>query len=191
MRIGRAQYLIVDLEATCSDDGSVPRDEMEIIEIGAVVLDAQSFRIIDEFDAFIRPVRHPRLTDFCLSLTTIQQRDVESAGTFAAAIQEFVEWKSRYPNALFCSWGNFDKSQFQRDCAFHGIPYPFDAGHLNVKEAFSTSQNARRRFGVGEALDRLGLQFEGTPHRGIDDVRNIARIIRRVCFGPDRVDGST
>ena len=28
-------YLVVDLEATCSDDGAVPRDQMEIIEIGA------------------------------------------------------------------------------------------------------------------------------------------------------------
>ena len=31
-------FLIVDLEATCSNDGSIPREEMEIIEIGAVML---------------------------------------------------------------------------------------------------------------------------------------------------------
>ena len=30
--------------------------------------------------------------------------------------------------------------------------------------------------GVGGALRYLGLEFEGTPHRGIDDARNIARI---------------
>jgi len=31
-------FLIVDLEATCSDDGTIPSQEMEIIEIGAVML---------------------------------------------------------------------------------------------------------------------------------------------------------
>ena len=34
MRIGNAYYLLVDLEATCADDGVVPRHQMESIEIG-------------------------------------------------------------------------------------------------------------------------------------------------------------
>ena len=37
MRITQAHYLIVDLEATCSDQGEVPPREMETIEIGAVI----------------------------------------------------------------------------------------------------------------------------------------------------------
>jgi inhibitor of KinA sporulation pathway (predicted exonuclease) len=36
MRITNDYYLIIDLEATCSNVGEVPRHEMEIIEIGAV-----------------------------------------------------------------------------------------------------------------------------------------------------------
>jgi hypothetical protein len=32
----------VDVEAMCSDDGTVPRHEMEIIEIGAVIQSSQS-----------------------------------------------------------------------------------------------------------------------------------------------------
>src|SRR5262245_16278615 len=35
-------HLIVDVEATCSDDGVVSRDEMEIIEIGAVIQSSRS-----------------------------------------------------------------------------------------------------------------------------------------------------
>lgn len=30
-----ARILVVDLEATCSDDGTIPPEEMEIIEMGA------------------------------------------------------------------------------------------------------------------------------------------------------------
>ncbi|NER49069.1 MAG: exonuclease, partial [Symploca sp. SIO1A3] len=35
MKITEDYYLIVDLEATCANDHSVPRHRMEIIEIGA------------------------------------------------------------------------------------------------------------------------------------------------------------
>lgn len=58
MRIPNAYYLIVDVEATCTNEGAFPRNEMEIIEIGAVVQDAQAFEIVSEFQSFIKPVRH-------------------------------------------------------------------------------------------------------------------------------------
>jgi len=57
-------YLIVDLEATCCDQQSFPRDEMETIEIGAVILDSHTLDIVDEYNAFVKPVRHPQLTRF-------------------------------------------------------------------------------------------------------------------------------
>jgi inhibitor of KinA sporulation pathway (predicted exonuclease) len=60
MQIANDYHLIVDLEATCSDDGRVPRHEMEIIEIGAVMQNAHTFEVESEFQSFIRPVS-PRL----------------------------------------------------------------------------------------------------------------------------------
>ena len=49
MRIPTAYYLIIDLEATCSDDGSIPESEIEIIEIGAVMQNSITFEIQSEF----------------------------------------------------------------------------------------------------------------------------------------------
>ena len=69
-------YLIIDFEATCANDGSVPRGEMEIIEIGAVLVEAATFGTLGTFQSFVRPVRHPMLTPFCTELTTITQSDV-------------------------------------------------------------------------------------------------------------------
>jgi inhibitor of KinA sporulation pathway (predicted exonuclease) len=37
-----------------------------------------------------------------------------------------------------------------------------------------------QRFGIGAALGRLGIERAGTAHRGIDDARNIARILRHM-----------
>jgi inhibitor of KinA sporulation pathway (predicted exonuclease) len=88
-----------------------------------------------------------------------------------------------FDDMLFCSWGDYDKGQFLQNCDYHELAYPFRSGHLNLKAAFSQSMNPRKRFGIGEALRHLGLRFEGSPHRGLDDARNIARIVRRVCIG--------
>src|SRR5436309_3093556 len=77
MKISNDYYLIVDVEATCSNDGAVPRHEMEIIEIGAVMQNSRTFEIGSDFQTFVRPVRNTRLTAFCTELTGITQREVE------------------------------------------------------------------------------------------------------------------
>jgi inhibitor of KinA sporulation pathway (predicted exonuclease) len=181
MQVPNTFYLIVDLEATCSNDGSVPRHEMEIIEIGAVLQSARTFEIESEFQTFVRPVRHPRLTAFCTGLTSITQEQVDAAPAFPEALRSMQEWRSGFEDALFCSWGDYDRFQLLQDCQNHGVAYPFPSGHLNLKEAFSRALSTGRRFGVDGALRKLGLELEGTHHRALDDARNIARIVRAVA----------
>ena len=169
--------LVIDFEATCSDQGSVPRDEMEIIEWGAVMVDAHSLAVVGEFESFIRPVRHPRLTPFCTQLTSITQADVDAAPAFAEVLARLRPWLQQHPRHVFCSWGDYDRKQLQQDCDFHRLPNPIDAPHLNVKRGFSERQGLKKNLGLGEAVTRAGLRFEGTHHRGIDDARNIARLL--------------
>lgn len=180
MLIPNRRYLIIDLEATCSDDDTVPRNEMEIIEIGAVMQDAKTFEIESEFQTFVRPVRHPKLTEFCTQLTTIEQADVDDAPDYVTAIDAIKKWMFEFEDALFCSWGDYDRKQFVQDCEFHDVAFPFRSEHLNLKAEFSRAINSRRRYGLAGAIKYLQLTFEGTHHRGIDDVRNIARIVRHV-----------
>ncbi|MDZ8108174.1 MAG: 3'-5' exonuclease [Nostoc sp. DedQUE12a] len=173
-------YLIVDLEATCGDKGTVPRHEMEIIEIGAVMLNRATWEIDSEFQQFIQPVRHPKLTAFCIELTSIQQQNVDEAPKFIEAISRFQEWINLFPNHIFCSWGNYDKNQFIQDCAFHDVPYPFSPEHINIKDEFSKYLGVSKKFGMAQALNELGIELQGTHHRGIDDARNIASIYRHI-----------
>ena len=183
-------YLVIDLEATCSNDDTVPRREMEIIEIGAVLAGAD-FRPIDEYQTFIRPVRHASLTAFCMDLTTIRQADVTGAPGFAAAISEFKRWLYDHGQEfLFCSWGDYDRRQLQQDCDFHRVPFPLGAAHVNAKKSFALAQGLRKRPGLGTAVALAHLEFEGTPHRGITDARNIARLLPYI-FGDKRLPQAT
>lgn len=183
MTIPNRHCLIVDFEATCSDNGAVPRHEMEIIEIGAVIQKADTFEIASEFQTFVRPVRHPELTPFCVRLTSITQRDVAGAPSFGDAIAAMKRWMQAFDDVLFCSWGGYDRKQLLQDCDYHRVPYPFASGHLNLKTEVAKTLGWRKPLGIAAAVRQLGMDFEGVHHRGIDDARNIARIVRRAGNG--------
>src|SRR5262249_41245325 len=152
-------------------------------EIGAVVQSTWNYEVEAEFSSFVRPVRHPELTDFCTELTGITQNEVDTAPGFPEALAAMTRWMEEFEDALFCSWGDYDQKQFRPDCAYHGAAYPFGTRHLNLKAEFARSQGLGKGLGIGAALRHLGMDFEGSPHRGLDDARNIARIVRRVCIG--------
>jgi inhibitor of KinA sporulation pathway (predicted exonuclease) len=171
-----AHYLVVDLEATCSDDGAVPKHEMEIIEVGAVLVDGATLQAVAEFQSFVRPLRHPRLTPFCTKLTTISQQDVDAAPPFPEVHRALASWSRQYVDVLFCSWGDYDSKQLAQDCRHHHLKPPF-AEHFNVKRAFSEELCLTKKLGMAEALAHVGLALAGVHHRGIDDARNVARLL--------------
>ncbi|MCB9753767.1 MAG: exonuclease domain-containing protein [Myxococcales bacterium] len=170
-------YLIIDLEATCDNGGLVPRDEMEIIEIGGVLVDHETLEPIDEFASFVRPVRRRTLTPFCVELTSITQAQVDAAPRFPAVMRELADFVARHGYPLFCSWGGYDQKQLRQDARYHRVAAPLGPRHLNLKQAFSERLGTRKRFGMEAALRRVGVELLGTHHRGIDDARNIARLL--------------
>ncbi|MFH1723762.1 MAG: 3'-5' exonuclease [Elusimicrobiota bacterium] len=168
-------YVIVDLEATCWEaDASIA--DKEIIEIGAVRLDGGDLQVVDEFDAFVRPLRHPLLSEFCRNLTRIGQGEIDQASPLPRVFQNFLDWIGPEPFKL-CSWGEYDHGQFQVELRRHGLRWPADfRGHVNLEARFALTYNLKRSVGLREALRLLGIGFDGTQHRGIDDARNIAKI---------------
>ena len=175
--IGMNFFLVIDLEATCCDDQLFARTEMEIIEIGAVMVDWETQQPVDEFQAFVRPMVHANLTSFCKTLTGIAQQDVDDAKLFPEVLNALVGWAVEYPDYVFCSWGDYDRIQFQRDCQRHAMQYPFANQHINLKKQFASVVSGHGNMGVLAALESVGLSFVGDHHRGIDDARNISRLI--------------
>lgn len=169
-------HIIFDLEATCWEKGTTP-DRMEIIEIGATRLQPDTYEIENAFSTFVRPVKEPELSDFCKKLTSIQQADVDSAPVFPEAMEMFFAWID-VCEVTFCSWGYYDIKQIQMDYHRHGIPEPAAfRNHINLKKLFSELYD-RKPCGMRKALNILGLELEGTHHRGIDDARNISKIAK-------------
>lgn len=171
-------HIFVDIEATCWKHW---RNEnlMETIEIGAVKLD-HSLKHTAEFVSFIRPVIEPQLSEFCKSLTSIQQEDVDQAKTFSVVFTRFVAWMGTEPFTWY-SWGNFDCKQLQRDCRKFKRPWPAALdNHINLKQMFAEQQKLEEPIGMMRALRRLKIEHNGTHHRALDDARNIAQIAQIV-----------
>jgi inhibitor of KinA sporulation pathway (predicted exonuclease) len=168
--------LVVDLESTCCDDDSISAGEHEIIEIGAVMVNTKDFIIIDEFTTFIKPQIHPILTSFCSQLTTISQVNVDNAPIFIDAAQLFSTWLLRFDKYLFCSWGNYDRNHLASDSERFGVKNPVKMPHVNVKKLFAKRQKVKP-MGMKRALQLMGEEVEGVHHRGIDDAKNIVKLL--------------
>ena len=169
-------YIIFDLEATCEEnDKTFPN---EIIEIGAVKYQEQNGELVKvgEFNAFVKPVKRPILTEFCKRLTTITQSDVDNAERFPQVIQKFKEWvgvgKEDY---ILCSWGHYDKGQLKTDLELHRLRSTWVEKHISLKHQHGEITN-KRPMGTKKAMKYAKLSFEGTHHRGIDDARNISKV---------------
>lgn len=168
-------YIIVDLEATCWEKDADKRNE--IIEIGAVKIDEDQ-KIIGEFEQFVKPVCFPFLSDFCTQLTSIRQEDVDNAPLFYDAVNTFRDWIGEEEFYL-CSWGFYDKKQFEEDCELHHLDSSWTRNHISLKHQHAKITKQRRPLGMKNALLKEGFALDGTHHRGIDDARNIAKLFLR------------
>ncbi len=174
-------WLVIDLEAT-TDEGGWPVTEMEIIEIGASLVNRDG-REVDHFQRFVKPLRRPSLTPFCRTLTHIDQADVDAAAVLTQVWKSFEQWLSPHRGQLqgWVSWGDYDRLQLLQDwqrlnleSALARVP------HINLKQRFAKARQLPRPLGLTSALQLAGLQFCGQQHRALEDARNTARLLPMV-----------
>ncbi|KAG4070053.1 hypothetical protein HA402_013713 [Bradysia odoriphaga] len=205
------KYVIcLDFEATCWEYGH-GRCDSEIIEIAAILLNLESGETESQFHCFVRPTLRPKLSRYCINLTGIKQRQIESKHTFPVVLETFIAWlhsleqkKSlRYtslagiratddgPNATFCSWSNNDlKTIFRRDCDRNGITCPsILKAWIDVQKRFEILHSNKRRgpWKFSDALQCANIRPVGRAHSGLSDARNLVTMVmylirRGLCF---------
>ncbi|GHO75990.1 exonuclease [Ktedonobacter sp. SOSP1-85] len=169
------QLLVIDIEATCWQGVPPNGQENEIIEIGLVPLDLVTGQRLEKRSILVRPERS-RVSEFCTELTTLTQEQVDGGITFAEAcglLRE--EYRSR--ERVWASYGDYDRSIFERQCRERKVAYPFGTRHLNIKTLFALSYALPSEIGLEAALHTMRLPLEGTHHRGDDDAWNSAAIL--------------
>lgn len=169
------KIIVIDLESTCWE-GPPPEGQVsEIIEIGIATVDIASLQRVDKQSILIKPVKS-QISEFCTELTTLTPEHFTDAGSLADATK-ILKKQFRSKDRLWASWGDYDRRQFERVCKEFGVGYPFGISHLNVKTLFSLVHGIDQEIGMDMAYQRLGLEMEGTHHRGADDAWNIAGLL--------------
>ncbi|KAJ7694148.1 ribonuclease H-like domain-containing protein [Mycena rosella] len=166
---------------------------------------ASQLEVIAEFRSFVKPSWRPTLSEFCIELTGITQEDVDAAPGFPAVLRSLRAFlvehklieKNGKPRMRFC-WctdGPWDIRDFVVKQSFISqIPIPdwMSSDVLDVRALVSAhTSGSKPRHGpfwgsgtlnIPAQLSVLGLPpFQGRQHSGIDDTRNLARILTQLA----------
>jgi inhibitor of KinA sporulation pathway (predicted exonuclease) len=166
---------VIDVEATCWPKRPPEGQVSEIIEIGLCVVDLESRERVSRHRILVRPARSA-VSAYCTELTGLTQEEVDTGAGFAEACA-LLESRHLSRSRAWASWGDYDRRQFERQCAAGDVSYPFGSGHTDAKKAYTEAYGLTRTLGMKAALHHAGLPLEGRHHSGVDDAWNIAALI--------------
>ena len=178
--------VVFDLEWTSwpgfyESDWTLPGKFREIIQIGAVRLDARrDYRETAALDLLVRPVRNSVLSDYITDLTGITQTRLdEEAVDFAMALSKFRDFVD---GASYIAANGTDWVVIDENCRLHGLPCPpVLADGVNLHPILARAMDTEDIFVESSRLtDRLGLPATGAAHDGLADARAIAAVIRHL-----------
>lgn len=168
---------VVDCEATCWEE---PKDQPsgernEIIEIGITTITLPDLNISNPVGVLVRPT-HSKISPFCTRITTLTQEIVDTGVSYKEMCEFLIE-KLHTKKIPWISWGGYDRKQIMFQCQSDECPYPFGAGHEDFKQQFAVMMGLKHTVGIVDALKMVGLEYQGTRHRGADESWNIARLM--------------
>lgn len=173
------QIAILDLEYTAWEGSaqrcwSEPWEWREIVQIGMVLVDAQTFTVQQGFEVLVRPERNPILSGYIVALTGITQERMEyEAVSFNAALHAVTP----LGDAVECIIFNGNDGQILREnCAFHGITAPWpDARMFNFRPLLAVSLKRQPDELTSSDLPALaGIHVTGHSHSALHDCQSIA-----------------
>ncbi|WP_318728233.1 3'-5' exonuclease [Roseofilum sp. Guam] len=169
------RIVVIDIEATCWRKRSPPGEHHEIIEVGIATVDLTLGKPLEKDSILVKPTLS-KVSEFCTQLTTLTQEQVDTGVSFREACDR-LQSEYHTHKRVWASYGNYDLTQFEKQCEMLEVPYPFSTRHINIKTLLTVLHGLPKEVGMAQALDLLNLPLIGTHHRGIDDAWNIAHIL--------------
>ena len=178
-------YLVLDFEATC-DEKSTPKPQ-EIIEFPVLKVNATTMETEAIFHSYVQPTAHPKLTPFCTKLTGITQEMVDGKPSLLQVLNMFDQWMTTENlrgdvNICFVTCGDWDlKTMLPGQCKHLEIDVPsYFNKWVNIKKIFSNITSTKA-ISMVSMLNHLKLKQDGRHHSGIDDSKNIAKILKELA----------
>lgn len=173
-------HVFVDFEMTCGGSRG-PETGMlmnEIIEIGAVKLN-DNFETVGMFSINVKPQYNSNLSKKCTELTGIRDEDLAKAPSLDEALILFEDWLGIEDIRLY-SWSDNDKRQLENECLAKGLYNKMPAYYrrwLNFQNIFMRVYGFHKRIKLINAIEIMGMDFEGKEHKAVYDSLNTAKLL--------------
>jgi inhibitor of KinA sporulation pathway (predicted exonuclease) len=166
------KVVVVDLELTCwaADERPPHNEESEIIEIGVTLFTPDTRHISQPRRIFVQPT-NSTVSTYCVELTGITDDVLRLKGISRRAATDILINEYKLDKRIWCGWGD-DATLLQKS-----LGYAFSRRYIDLSAVFTALYARPRNYSLSDALSYVGLNFEGTPHRGGDDAYNTARLL--------------
>jgi inhibitor of KinA sporulation pathway (predicted exonuclease) len=155
---------------------SGPGEHREIVQVGAVLIDAETLQEKDSFSILIKPVHNPVLSDYLVNLTRITNERLQREGVnFHSGISKFTAFIAGRP--MFC-YGRDDKiiaanaRLLEERTVWPRVP-AFDLKDWLIEIGIPLA-------GVhsGALAQHVGSVAQGVGHDALVDSRSLAEAVR-------------
>lgn len=186
-------FLVLDFEGVINKDHGSP-DVMEIIEFPVLKINSRTLETESTFHTYVQPIIHKQLNPFCTELTGITQEMVDGQPTLPETLTLLDDWMKREGllekdvNSCFVTCGDWDlKKGLPVNCDYLSISYPdYLKRWINIKTYFQAIVG-QKGHSMKTMLRDLKLTLDGKHHSGIDDSKNIAKILVELISRNDRL----
>ena len=177
MKSGKRHYAVVfDLEFTAWAGSMASRwsrdgEHTEVVQVGAVKLDAETLKLTDEFECLVRPRVNPVLSQYLIDLTGITNEMLDAkAVDFITAYRGFLDFVGPSPIWAF---GRDDQilAFNLKLYAWDGLPVPPYSNAVPWFAAHGIDLMGKHACDVAEAS---GAVFTGRKHDALSDARSVA-----------------
>lgn len=161
---GGTAVIVIDLEWNSGLYTKLRLDE--ILQIGAVKVDLDRRRIVDSFNAYIRPAIHKRYSPAVTQLPDLALSE-DSALDFPTAFAQFMDWCGG--DTLFASWGNSDLNVLIQNRDYHKLDAPLPATFLDLQMAFDSYIGCGNNLALERAAEYCLVPDSFDPHNALYD----------------------
>lgn len=174
---GSGTLVIFDLEFTAWEVSMAnhwlrPGEFKEVIQIGAVRVDAVHFHVLDAFESLICPRINSLLSPYIQKLTGITDAMLAARGVdFETGYARFLAFAGDDP---ICAFGH-DDWVLDENIRLYGLkPEKRRPFFHDLRAWFAAHQLDPRGLNSCEIASRLGASFTGRAHDALDDARSLA-----------------
>ena len=152
--------------------------KMEIVEIGAVMLD-ERYHEISSFQTYVRPEYNDKIEKQCTKVTGITTETVADAPVLWTALQQCVQWCGSESLTVY-AWSDSDLKQLKRELNLKEIEckelHRLCDHWEDFQRTFCDLLGIEKRVALKHAINAIQSEFDGAEHDALWDARNTAKI---------------